>query len=613
MELRSDGSQREVATRYGGNRLTQAQRELVFDQLEVVAEVELQSDLYAIDPGAGGTRRLTRHARAADPDVARDGETIVCTVQETGRRVLATMKLPPRGTIGTPQVWLAEDAAQFTAPRWSPDGRSIAVERRRLGGPSEIVVIDAATRSSRTAASSTRGRNTLPVWLPDGSGILFSSDRDGGPFVLYLVDLATGGLRRLPGAGVGAHAPAFSPDGRLVFVAYSADGYDLYRLPLDGASWEQVPSPEDAPRPSHSVVRPAANVAIESGSYRPWTTLWPRFWLPVVESDAGEVVVGAATGGTDALGRHVYAGSFGWDLDRARPDAQVAYVYARWRPTLFASAAADTDPWRAGEIRSREVSAGALFPVRRVRWNSTGMAALFVSRETVECPGCDEPVHARLQRSALRAGWRISNAKAFGYSISAEEGASLALRTELTRRFLGADADAGAVVADTRHYLRAFPRHAVFAARVAGAASWGDERLRRLFAAGGAGPQPAGFSLDVDAIGLLRGFEASDLVGERAAVVNLDYRVPLAWVQRGIGTWPVFLRSIHGALFADAGHAWDRRFDRSAIRRSIGGELSFDVGFGSSLGLTIATGVAWRRDRDGDRDVAAFARIGRAF
>lgn len=188
----------------------------------------------------------------------------------------------------------------------------------------------------------------------------------------------------------------------------------------------------------------------------------------------------------------------------------------------------------------------------------------------------------------------------------------MTIASEVTRRALGADADATAVVADARTYLRVVPRHGVLAARVAGAASWGDERLRRVFSAGGPGPAGGGFGVDADAIGLLRGFDDADLVGERAAVVNLDYRVPVAWVQRGVGTWPVFLRAIHGALFFDAGHAWDRAFSSADIRRSFGAELAFDAVFGASFGATIATGVAVRHDR-GERDAAAFVRVGRAF
>jgi len=96
--------------------------------------------------------------------------------------------------------------------------------------------------------------------------------------------------------------------------------------------------------------------------------------------------------------------------------------------------------------------------------------------------------------------------------------------------------------------------------------------------------------------------------------VNADYRVPLAWVGRGVGTWPLFLRSVHGAVFADGGAAWSRRLTTRRTRASIGVELSADVVVGHALPLTFASGVAWRHDPTGAaRGAAVFARAGRAF
>ena len=62
--------------------------------------------------------------------------------------------------------------------------------------------------------------------------------------------------------------------------------------------------------------------------------------------------------------------------------------------------------------------------------------------------------------------------------------------------------------------------------------------------------------------------------GSRVALVNADYRWPIARPQRGVGTWPVFLHTVHAAVFADAGHAWTRTFDAGAIKYSAGAELS---------------------------------------
>lgn len=613
-ELLPDGRSTIVATRYRGHRLSAAGDVLVFDQLEIVNHVEPQSDLYAVTPDTGKTRRLTRHARAADPDVAPDGQTIVCTVQETGRRVLAMLKLPAPGQRAEPAPWLAEPSTEFSAPRWSPDGRAIVAERRRLGGPSEIVVVDVATKDVRSLVATDPARNVLPTWLPDGRTILFSSDRGRRPFTLFAVDAASGRVSRIPGAGAGAESPAVSADGsRLVYVGYTRDGYDLFSIPLEAAAWEPVEAPDSPGTTAPTTPDVSQTVpATDRGAFRPWSTLAPRYWVPVVESDAGDLMVGAGTSGSDALGRHAYWSSVAFNAEGGAPDVNLDYAYSRWWPMLFAGVSLDTDSWRSGEARSREAEAGVLLPVRRVRWTSASLASFFASRQSIDCPACDEPVDETIDRGAVRLGWRLSTAKSYGYSISAEEGFSLSLTSEQTRRALGADGDAGTFTADARRYFRIAPRHGVIALRAAGATAWGDETVRREFSAGGHGPRPGGFDFDGDAIGLLRGFDESDLVGRHAAVVNADYRFPIAWVQRGAGTVPLLVRSVHGAVFADIGQAWDGAFRAEDIHRSVGAELSLDAVVGYSLGLTITGGAAWSHDgRHGG--VVAFARVGRAF
>lgn len=600
---------REVATRYLGNRIAVAGDLLVFDQLEVVRNVALQADLYAVARGGGRTRRLTREARAADPDVSPDGRTIVCTVQSAGSRALATMALPTDRRPSRPIPLVAEENTDWSSPRWSPDGRAIAAERRRLGGPSEIVLVDVETRAVRTLVSSSPARNVAPSWTGDGTSLLFASDRDGGPFAIYKVDVASGAIARLRGTGSGAEFPALSPDGHtLTFVGYTAGGHDLFSIPYDGALWEAA---QDARMPDvaspASAVQPAATRA-----YRPWQTLAPTFWTPVLASDAGEFVGGAATGGSDALGRHTYFGSIGWSPSRARPDWSLAYVYDRWWPTIFADLSDNTDPWRAGEVRTREANAGVVLPWSRVRWNQAAFLAWHTSTDAFDCADCAPPVDTDVRRRAARLGWSLGNAKAFGYSISAEQGARVTATSEFTRRSLGADGDATAVTVDARAYVGVWPRHGVIAARAAFASAWGDETVRRLFSAGGNGPALGGFAFGSDAIGLLRGFDDGSVVGPRAFVANLDYRFPLARIQHGAGTLPVFLRTIHGAIFADVGNAWDTDFRATDLRRSFGTELSFDIIAGYALPFTLTTGAAWRDDA-GHSDLVGFARIGRAF
>jgi surface antigen Omp85-like protein/WD40 repeat protein len=614
MTLKPDQPEpREVTSLYLGRQIGARGGLLVFDQLELVHNVGLQSDLYAVGENGGRVRRITHLARASDPDLAPDGRTVVCTIQLTDRRALATLQLPSPGSYVQPSILLSEAATEYSSPRWSPDGSSIAAERRQLGGPSEIVIVDVGTGRIRAIASSRDGRNVTPSWL-SSSVVLFASDRGGRPFNIYSVDLVTGAVRRLIGAGPSAQAPVVSPDGaRLVFIGYTTDGYDLFSLPMATATWSDVQS-TPAARNAGASSRSIDSVSTSDQSYRPWRTLVPQYWMPIVQSDAGEVLLGAATSSNDVLGRHGYGGSVAWSSSRVHPDWSFAYAYDRWWPTWFASVSDDTDPWRGGEIQTREVNAGALLAVARIRWSVNLLAAINASEDRFSCDGCDPPAPPNVRRGAVRTGWSFDNAKTYGYSISRESGGALRMTWEFAPEALGSDASNGSMTIDARGYQPFGPAHAVVAARAGSAYAWGDQNARRIFSASGSGPASSGFDFGRGSVGLLRGFESDTIIGSRVAVANLDYRFPLWRLQRGVGTIPMFIRTIHAAAFADAGTAWDDAFKWDDVRVSTGAELSFDTVLGFGFPVSFTTGIAWRYDPVGTQDgVAVFGRIGRAF
>jgi hypothetical protein len=138
--------------------------------------------------------------------------------------------------------------------------------------------------------------------------------------------------------------------------------------------------------------------------------------------------------------------------------------------------------------------------------------------------------------------------------------------------------------------------------------------VRQTFLLGGSGPDRSTADFGSEAISLLRGFGEHRFAGTRVALLNADYRFPIAWPQRGAGTWPLFLQSIHAAVFADAGHAWTRAFRIGDVKTAIGGELSADLVAGYHLGFTATIGAAVGRDGAGSADGAvAYVRIGHAF
>ena len=658
------GPAERLATRIGGEQLAVTGGTVYFDQVEFQRSVALRSDLYRLERATGAVTRLTHGARLMDPDVSGDGRLAAILLTGNRRDLLVrsdrgrtgvrpgsnrgqtrVRPQPETGRLSTldAQILLTSDQpdAHYGRPRWSPDGSRIAVESR-IAGIANIVVVDVARRE-RTLVAPAPGRSITPAWAPDGRSLLFASDRDGGVFAIFRAWLAADGvstarLERLATLPGGAHAPDVSPDGRsMAFVGYTVDGYDLFIQPLapeDGAA-ATTPDTLDHGAATGAATAPPATGAdsrdVESAPYRPWSTLAPRAWLPLLDRGDHEWSLGATTGGTDALGYHAWSVAATWPVardgrfaavpGRSRPDVAAVYVYDRWRPALYAQVEDDTTPLLAARgtgmeqpftIRDRSVTAGVILPFRRVRRAQTVTAAVRLEERTVEAVGA----RGRQTRGAARLGWGMTTATRFGYSISPEGGIASGLSLEVSRRALGSDFDAAFARADLRAYVPVLPRHGVLALRATAAAAGGDPEGRRTVRLGGASADPGPLSLDEDASSLLRGFPPDAFLGDRVALVNAEYRFPIAWPQRGVRHWPVFLRALHGTVFADGGHAWTGGgFRTGDVKWSWGAELSGDFTLGYWLPLTTTVGIGWGRDGEGrlsdNRQV--YVRLGHGF
>lgn len=619
-----------LTTRYLGSTSAVDARTIVFDQQEIRRGVGLYSDLYAMDRRTGRIRPLTSNARLLDPDLSPDGRTLACVQDAAGRRDLVLVRLSAdRAGIESITTLATGPELQFNAPRWSPDGRTIAVERHALGSPSAMALVDVASGTVRIVASDRRARFVTPAWRRDGRALVAAVDFDEGPFNLY--EIATDGstsLRELTHTTGGATWPDVSADGtRIVFVGYTPDGFDLFDMPYprDAAASPRSPVAADTARSE-----PAPPPPMTSSRYDPLRSLAPTSWAPIATGDRRQLRLGAGTGGFDVLGYHAYAASATWLVTRpagsrpppaASPDWQIVYQYDRWQPTFWLAASSDTSFFAGppadnglastATLRERQLEAGLLVPIRRVRVSQVALASVLRSDDRFTLA---DGIRDRT-RTAARVGWAINSAHTYGYSISAERGVAIGTTAELVRAAFGSTGDATTLTADARAYLPGAGRHHVVAVRLAGGSSTGDVSTRSTFLLGGSGPDASPLDFGRGAISLLRGFGVDTFAGSHVALLNADYRWPIARPERGRGTWPLFVRTLHAAVFADAGHAWTSRFRAGDVKTSAGAELSLDLVAGYSIPLTIAAGAAW--GRDGSHTVpnatTVYVRIGRAF
>jgi len=637
------GLDRPLAGWFGGTQVSVGGGLVFFDQLELEDNVAWRSDLYAADLDTHRTTRLTSGERLLEPDVTRDGQRLACVrVAGDGRRDLAffavartasgTLALEPM-TVPVP----ADGRSTFGAPRWSPDGRLLAIERRRSDGPSEIVVFDVDTGAERVVASTDGGRSVSPTWAPDGRTVLFASDRAERSFQIYAASVEGTDTRRVTGARGGAMSPEISPDGRtLVFVGSDESGYDLFAVEIVDAVLPGVPRAAETPdsnaallahtRPKHE--DPERQTPTKALRYSPFPTLLPRAWTPYADSRNGGLRAGITVGGEDVLRRHALGSTVLWRFSETtavggsqagRPDWNAFYTYARWLPAFYVSAS-DTTSFISmaspgagvpdAELREQIVAAGVQVPLRRVRRRQLWQVEFDAERETrtwKDAPG-------ESYRNALRAAWTIDTTLTYGRSISRENGIAAGVTTEQVRSAFGADGDADAYTAEIRAYWRPGRTHAVLAGRAGYGASTGDSTVRRRFFLGGASSAGGLVNYGSDALAMVRGFEDEVAAGSRIASASLEWRQPLPRVQRGVGTWPIFVRTAHVAVFADAGSAWTGDFSSDRVMASFGLEASIDTVVGFRLPLTFTAGVARTYDRGSRRAAGGFyARIGPSF
>ncbi len=140
-------------------------------------------------------------------DSDRDGERMSGTVQNRSIKEIYISDYD-----GENQRRVTVGKTLNIAPRWSPDGRSIAYTSYRRGGANIFIsnifqgTLDEVTKGDKV------GENWLPAWSPDGTRIAFSSTRDGNPEI-YVVNRDGSNVRRITNHPSIDITPTWSPTG----------------------------------------------------------------------------------------------------------------------------------------------------------------------------------------------------------------------------------------------------------------------------------------------------------------------------------------------------------------------------------------------------------------
>jgi serine/threonine-protein kinase len=119
-------------------------------------------------------------------------------------------------------------------PRFSPDGRKLALGLLDVNGGASLWVYDLARDTPTRLTFDVVSRK--PVWTPDGKRIVFASFRKGIPNLFWQRADGSGEVQQLTESSNSQYPSSFDPSGKyLAFLEVtSKDAGDLMYLPIEG-------------------------------------------------------------------------------------------------------------------------------------------------------------------------------------------------------------------------------------------------------------------------------------------------------------------------------------------------------------------------------------------
>lgn len=473
---------------------------------------------------------------------------------------------------------LTDDWYLDTDPIFTPDGDAIifSSDRGEHGAKGWMNLFRYDLKTNRISAYLTGAHNIRgPSFSPDSSWMVYTSDEEG---ILDVYRIFSDGRRqKLTNIATGAFDPHVMPDGdEIVFTAYQNSGFQIYQIPVPDTLPTQLLAAETEPW------APVWEPEVASGELMKGAVKYEReFSFDIAQSAVSYDAFYGTVGGfqtalTDVLGNHQYFfllannadskdqffKSFNVAVSYFNREKRFNYGYGAYH--LFDDY---NDPVE-GPLEERQLGVAGYvgYPLSKFRRiesslflrHSDRQSILFDDRKAVLATQFVSFVHdnSLWDISGPIDGWRLM--------LTAGYTGDLTNFRSFNR----------IAIADARKYFR-IGRYSAFAMRLMGHVSAGHEPQRRYL----------GGSWD------LRGYPRRDVYARNVILSSNELRFPLIdALFVGLPVASLGFQAIRGAVFFDAGNAWEEDFGRM--------DGSLGVGARVALGYLVVLRFDWARRTD---------------
>lgn len=588
-----------------GTRVVPSPGGVLLSQYEICGNYNYYYDLYRVSAD-GDRERVTRCGRYRFAAPLDDGR--IAAVRVAGGNAEVVL-LNARGVVER-SVYRAAPGESITG--LAARGKTLAVTSLRDGvwslvgienGEAKVLFADSAIKHS-------------PRFGESAEEIYFVANY-GNVYDVWSLRRGEKSISRWTRAATGVAEISAPVGGEMLLTTIEADGGALRRLQLPQAPLERRDAgvAENAP-PSEQ----APERVLPDRPYTPWSSLMPRAWLPLVDinSNNGEVALGAETYGQDALGLHQYTIAPMYEFTQHEWLGSATYLYNDRHQllidrTLLVRSSEDKSGGSNG-LTDKDIT--AYTTTDRAQWVSTWQSLSLATRTYAGLGGAldRERFHEvgvgttsdRDERVlGLVAG--VDTRREQWLSEGPSQGQQLRLFAETSNGLHGAYS--GNV------YRGDWRGHLALGTSVL------SLRWNEVYAQPDAEPIRLGGSFSEETFALpvlnqrdfpLRGYLSGEpaLTGHHARLGTVEWRVPLADVDRHLMVPPAGLNRVSMSVFTDVGSAWDDAESRRYFKGA-GVEFLSEVRLGYQFGAQLRAGVAKGLETPGR--TTWYLHVGRSF
>jgi Tol biopolymer transport system component len=180
------------------------------------------AEIWIVDAAVGGHSILLPAGLASveQPAWSPDGDRIAFLGEPRGEpsSFLYVTRLDATGLLKISEQASNAEAGYFQLPRWSPDGRLIAVHHGDAGRLDRDILLLATDHLNESVVGTPSADEAQPAWSPDGGSLAFWRSVGGFNWRVVILDLATRTEQVVGPTSGNADSLSWSPDGSGIVV-----------------------------------------------------------------------------------------------------------------------------------------------------------------------------------------------------------------------------------------------------------------------------------------------------------------------------------------------------------------------------------------------------------